>query len=34
MNKSQLVEAIAKDSGLSRADGSNALDAFMATVSK
>jgi len=32
MNKSELVEAMAKDSGLSKADAARALDSFLATV--
>ena len=34
MNKSELVEAIAKDSGLSKADTGRALESFVATVEK
>ncbi|MFW6230781.1 MAG: HU family DNA-binding protein [Nanoarchaeota archaeon] len=34
MNRTQLIEAIAKDSKLSKADASRALDAFMKTVLK
>ena len=34
MNKAELVEAIAKDSGLSKADSGRALESFMATVQK
>jgi len=32
MNKSELVEAMAKDSGLSKADSGRALESFLATV--
>ena len=32
MNKSELVDAMAKDSGLSKADTGRALDSFLATV--
>ena len=32
MNKSELVDSIAKDSGLSRADAGRALEALIATV--
>ena len=34
MNKSELVEAMAKDSGLSKADTGRALESFLATVQK
>lgn len=34
MNKTELVDAIAKDSGLTRADSSRALDALLTTVTK
>jgi len=34
MNKGQLVDAIAKDAGLSKADAGNALNAFVSNVSK
>lgn len=34
MNKSELISAIAAESGLSRADSKRALDAFVASVSK
>lgn len=34
MNKAELVEAIAKDSGLSKADSSRALDSLVGTVTK
>lgn len=34
MNKTQLVEAIAGDSGLSKADASRAVESFVTTVSK
>lgn len=34
MNKSQLVEAVSKDSGLSKADSARALDALVQTVTK
>jgi DNA-binding protein HU-beta len=34
MNKSELIDAIAKDSGLSKADSGRALDALINTVSK
>ena len=34
MNKSELVEALAKDSGLSKADTGRALESFVATVEK
>lgn len=34
MNKSELVEAIAKDSGLSKADAGRAVDSFVSTVQK
>jgi DNA-binding protein HU-beta len=34
MNKTQLVEAIAADSGLSKADASRAVESFVTTVSK
>jgi DNA-binding protein HU-beta len=33
MNKSELVDAIANESGLSRADAARSLDAFVSTVS-
>ena len=32
MNKAELVEAMAKDAGLSKADTGRALDSFLATV--
>jgi DNA-binding protein HU-beta len=34
VNKSELIDAISKDSSLSRNDAAKALDAFLATVSK
>ena len=34
MNKTQLVQAVAKDSQLSRADAARALDALLDTVQK
>lgn len=34
MNKSELISAIAAESGLSKADSKRALDAFVASVSK
>jgi DNA-binding protein HU-beta len=34
MNKTQLVEAIATDSGLSKADSARALESFVGTVNK
>lgn len=34
MNKSQLVEAIAADSGLSKADSARAVDSLLDTVTK
>jgi DNA-binding protein HU-beta len=34
MNKAQLVEAVAKDSGLSKADSARAVDSLVATVTK
>jgi DNA-binding protein HU-beta len=34
MNKSQLIEAVAADSGLSKADSARAIDSFVGTVSK
>jgi DNA-binding protein HU-beta len=34
MNKSQLIEAVAADSGLSKADAGRAIDSFVGTVSK
>ncbi len=34
MNKAELVEAMAKSSGLSKADTARALDAFLETVEK
>jgi DNA-binding protein HU-beta len=34
MNKSELVEAVAKESGLSNADARRAVDAFIGTVEK
>lgn len=34
MNKGELVEAIAKESGLTKADSARALDAFTGTVTK
>jgi DNA-binding protein HU-beta len=34
MNKTQLVEAVAADSGLSKADSSRAIESFVSTVSK
>ena len=33
MNKSELISAIAEESGLSKADSKKALDAFLITVS-
>ncbi len=34
MNKTELVEAVAKDSGLSNADARKAVEAFLGTVEK
>jgi len=34
MNKSQLVDAVASDSGLSKADSARALDSLIASVTK
>ena len=34
MNKSQLVDAVASDSGLSKADSARAIDSVLATVTK
>jgi DNA-binding protein HU-beta len=34
MNKSQLIDAVADDSGLSKADAGRAVDSVLATVSK
>lgn len=34
MNKTQLIDAIAKDSGLSRADSARAVDSLVNTVQK
>ena len=34
MNKSQLVEAIAADSGLSKADAGRAVESFVATSAR
>ena len=34
MNKSELVDAVAKDSGLSKADSSRAIESVLATVTK
>lgn len=34
MNKTQLIDAVAKDSGLSRADSARALDSLVNTVQK
>jgi len=34
MNKPQLIEAVAKDSGLSKADSARAIDSFVGTVGK
>jgi DNA-binding protein HU-beta len=34
MNKAQLVEAVAKDSGLSKADSARAVDSLVTTVTK
>jgi DNA-binding protein HU-beta len=34
MNKSQLIEAVAADSGLSKADSARAIDSFVGAVSK
>jgi DNA-binding protein HU-beta len=34
MNKTQLVEAVAKDSGLSKADSARAVDALVTTVTR
>jgi DNA-binding protein HU-beta len=34
MNKSELVEAVAKDAGLSKADAARALDSLVTTVTK
>lgn len=34
MNKAELIEAISKDTGLSKADSAKALESFMSNVSK
>lgn len=34
MNKTQLIEAVAADSGLSKADSQRAIESFVATVGK
>ena len=34
MNKSQLIEAVAADTGLTKADAGRAIDSFVGTVSK
>jgi DNA-binding protein HU-beta len=34
MNKTELIDAIAKDSGLSKADSSRALESILTTVTK
>jgi len=34
MNKTQLIDAIAKDSGLSRADSARAIDSLVTTIQK
>ncbi|MBN2348192.1 MAG: HU family DNA-binding protein [Bacteroidales bacterium] len=34
MNKAQLIDAIASDAGLTKADAKKALDAFVSTTSK
>lgn len=34
MNKTQLVDAVSADSGLSKADAQRAIDSFVGTVSK
>ena len=34
MNKSELINAMAEEAGLSKADAKKALDAFVSTVSK
>jgi DNA-binding protein HU-beta len=34
MNKTELVEAVAKDAGLSKADAARALDSLVTTVTK
>ncbi len=34
MNKTQLVDAVASDSGLSKADSARAIDSVLATVTK
>lgn len=34
MNKSQLIEAVAKDAGLAKADSARAIDSLLSTVSK
>ncbi len=34
MNKTELIESIANDSGLSKADAARALDAFIGSVTK
>ncbi|HEY2594509.1 MAG TPA: HU family DNA-binding protein, partial [Chloroflexota bacterium] len=34
MNKTELIDAIAKDSGLSKADSSRALESLLTTVTK
>ena len=34
MNKTELIEAVAKDSGLSKADSTRAIESLIGTVSK
>ncbi len=34
MNKTQLIEAVAKDSGLSKADSARAIESLIGTVSR
>ncbi len=34
MNKSQLIDAIAKDTGLAKADSARAIDSLVSTVAK
>ncbi len=34
MNKTQLIDAVAKDSGLSRADSARAIESLIGTVSR
>ena len=34
MNKTELIDAIAQEAGLSKADAKKALEAFLATVEK